>query len=83
MIEIADSLVSLYNVLQYVPNMCFSKRRKSEACPPGLQSWDDFADVVANETEAGISDILLYHCRQEQDLSHLMPKGIRANTAQH
>lgn len=57
-----DLLLCLYDDLQSVPHMSLTQRRKSEACASRLQSWDDFADVVAYQAETRIPDILFDNC---------------------
>ena len=51
-------------MLQSVPNMDFAKWRESEARTPRLQSWNDLADIIADQAESGIPDIFLDDCRQ-------------------
>ena len=57
-------LLRVYDVLQSVPNMRLAQWRKPEACAAGLQSWDDLADIVADQTEPRIPDVFLHNCKK-------------------
>jgi len=46
-------------------HVALRERWEPEPGAPGLQRWDDLADVVADQAESRVTSVLLNHCRAQ------------------